>query len=419
MTNTETLQQLVLSKITGVTKLHVGFSGGVDSHALLVIAAELKQAGHIKELQAIHINHSINPDSELWAEHCKKIAHSLDVPCKVVTVKLPSTANLEHNARVARYEEFSKIVHKDEALLLAHHLDDQVETILMRLFKGTGATGICGMKEITTIADLKIIRPLLDVPKDTLLDFAKKQQLEYITDPSNKDCDLDRNYIRHNIIPSIKARWPNAPGNITRSVAHIVGQEEYISDYCHAILQKISDANKLSISALADYSQPEQQMLIRAWIIKHNTYAPSTATLQQIFQELIHAKVDRNPVIKIKDIELRRFKQHIYLLAHKPQTGYIPELIWPQDQKTIYIPAIDKILQRNNSSRIDFTIRFRKGGEKITGAKDEHSKTLKNFMHENEIPPWERNTIPLIYSGDELVCVVGLFAKKDFNISYA
>ena len=107
------------------------------------------------------------------------------------------------------------------------------------------------------------------------------------------------------------------------------------------------------------------------------------------------------------------------MLAHKPETGHIPDITWPQDQKTIYIPAIDKTLQRNNSSRIDFTIRFRQGGEKITGAKDEPSKTLKNFMHENEIPPWERNTIPLIYCGDEIVCVVGLFAKQDFNISYA
>jgi tRNA(Ile)-lysidine synthase len=442
MKNIETLQQLankesdlikhVLGKILSfknITKFHIGFSGGADSHALLAIAAELKHAGHIKNLQAIHINHSINENSDHWAKHCKDIAHSLNIPCQIVTIKLNSFANLEHNARVARYEAFEKLVHDNEALLLAHHLDDHIETILMRLFKGTGSTGICGIKDVTTINNIKVIRPLLDQPKEALLAFAKKYNLQYITDPSNKDCDLDRNHIRHNIIPNIKTKWPNAAQNIARSISHIQTQEQYISTYCAINLQKISHENKLSILALKKHTAVEQNMLLRAWIIKYHTYAPSSQTLRQIFKELINARIDRNPIININNIQLRRFKHNIYLLPHSKQDSHISDIDWPGDKKNIYIPSINKTLQRNGThmlSEENFTIKFRKGGEKISGYRNKPSKTLKKFMYEYEVPPWERNNIPLIYYKEELICIVELFlaekykslTKQDFNISY-
>jgi tRNA(Ile)-lysidine synthase len=427
------LTKHVLSKISGfkdITKFHVGFSGGSDSHVLLAIAAELKHAGYIKELQAIHINHSISDNSNRWEEHCKNIAYNLNIPCKTITIKLKDFANLEHNARVARYTEFSKLINTGEALLLAHHLDDQLETILMRLFKGAGSTGICGIKDVTTINNMQVIRPLLEVPKENISSFISKHNLIHINDPSNTDCNLERNYIRHEIIPTIKNKWPKAAQNITRSVSHITSQEEYISNYCEIHLQKISHGNKLAIIALSEYTFAEQKMLLRAWIMKHNTYAPSSQILNKIFKELIKAKIDRNPIININKIQLRRFKNHIYLLPRSYKKNIeTQDIIWASNKKTIYIQSINKTLQRNGilmPYHDDFTIKFRIGGEIIARYQDKPSKTLKKLMYECEIPPWDRNNIPLIYYKDELICVVGLFlaekykslTKQEFNICY-
>lgn len=419
MTNTATLQPLakhILSKISccdNITKFYVGFSGGVDSHALLFLAKELQEKGFIKDIEAIHVNHNINASSDLWEKHCKNVAANLNIPYRSKSVNLKSLGNLEHNARSLRYETFAKLIGKNEALLLAHHLDDQVETVLMRLFKGTGARGICGIKDIADIHNIKVIRPLLAISKEDILAFAAKHKLDYITDPSNTDSSLDRNYIRHNIVPHIKARWPNALQSITGSVSHIVKQEEYISRFCEDILQKISLGNKLSISDLKKYSESEQHMLLRAWIIKHNIYSPSTKTLSRIFKELIGAQMDKNPRIKIQNIELRRFRGYIYLLPYKKPGAHIESKVWPIGQKTLYILEIDKTLARDDSN-LDLTVKFRAGGEKVAG-----SKTLKKLMYEKEVPPWERALIPIIYHENKLVCVMGLFTAEGFNLFYA
>ena len=195
-------------------KIYIGFSGGADSTALLYLFADLRHS-HSIQLEAIHVDHNLSPDNNTWESHCKKICNKLDIILHIKSVDVEVDGDgLESAARKARYKAFSDILKEGEQLLLGHHANDVAETILIRMFRGTGIDGLEGPALTRSVGKGVLIRPLLDLTKTELLEYLKKNEISFIEDSSNFESNQDRNFIRNDVIPLIEERWKNISSRI-------------------------------------------------------------------------------------------------------------------------------------------------------------------------------------------------------------
>jgi len=207
-----------LSKLRCVNTLWVGYSGGVDSHALLhLVATSNVKTAYLTKV--IHVNHGISVHAHEWEAHCKNVCETLGLELITVrsTVEKDKGDSLEAKARECRYGAFESVFEKNDVMLTAHHQDDQAETLLLQLFRGAGPKGLSSMPSIRALAGGHLVRPLLNVTRDDIERYAQYHKLQYIVDDSNKDTTFDRNYIRHQVMPMIKDRWPSAAKALKRS----------------------------------------------------------------------------------------------------------------------------------------------------------------------------------------------------------
>lgn len=271
-------------------KIWIGYSGGVDSHVLLHIVSQ-----HYK-VHAVHINHGLSPNADQWQQHCENICTALNVPltCIKVNAKPAKGQSPEAAAREARYSAWQQIVAAPDVLLTAHHADDQAETILYRLLRGTGPKGLTGIQSKVVIKNVNVLRPMLELTKAEILQYATEHDLCWINDESNSNTDYDRNFIRQTIMPLLKQRW-SATDNINR-------------------------AGKLCENLLINLETPEildlkfwQQQTVRAWLHKHDLQV-SKQQLDTIINEVINAEADAQPQFKIGSKVIRRNRDKLYVL---------------------------------------------------------------------------------------------------------
>jgi len=204
------LQALISQRasLQGAERLCVGFSGGADSHSLLHALAELSQRETLPPIVALHVNHGLHGNADAWAMHCGKVASELGVGFHQEVVSVEAAASPEAQARDARYRAFEAFLEVGDVLLLGHHIDDQVETVLFRLIRGAGPSGLAGIPEHRSLGKGSLLRPLLGVSRAQIEHYARVNELNYLTDSSNDDRRFDRNYLRHEVLPLIEARWP-------------------------------------------------------------------------------------------------------------------------------------------------------------------------------------------------------------------
>lgn len=357
-----------------VNNYWVGFSGGLDSHVLLHF---LKHEFPEIKLNAIHINHQLLSEAASWEKHCKSVCDELDIPLKIIRVKInkKSGDSLEALAREARYTAFKKILKKSDALFTAHHQDDQAETVLLQLFRGAGLRGVSAMPMASELGKGFILRPFLNFTRESLLNYAKENKLNWIEDPSNQDTRFDRNYLRQEIFPLLKKRWPGITKTLTRFSQHCATQEKLLSEK-------------------AEYDTDAQQKnMIRHLILKHKLKLPSEKILSEIVK-MRDAKSDKNPIVIWGDNQCRRFKEQLYFSKITAQAPRLTQKDRLWLKKHLPYALNDKNIE----------IKFRTGGEKI---KLHKTKTLKNLFQEWQVPTWERDKIPLIYYKNKLIAVTG------------
>jgi tRNA(Ile)-lysidine synthase len=381
--------------------LWIAFSGGLDSHVLLDYLSRYYSHNNNINLKAIHINHQLISDAKQWEKHCRNICKNLDIPLKIIRVNIikKSGESLEAKAREARYNAFKKILNKNDLLFTAHHQEDQAETFILQLLRGAGLRGVSAMPEIAKLGKGFLLRPLLNFSRKNLLTYAKYYQLNYIQDPSNNDQKFDRNYLRHKIFPVLKSRWPQCDKIFSRFSKHCAEQEKLLmilaeKDYqlCHG-----EYPDSLLISKFKLLSKSRQKNLLRYFINKLNFNLPSEKILHELLR-LCEARKDKNPVVIWADAECRRFRNHLFIFS--PLKSHSPEL--SQEQKIWCKTNLN--INLNNKF---ITITYRKGGEKFKPKNNKYTKTLKNLFQEWEIPPWLRDSIPLIYYKKVLIGVVG------------
>ena len=264
-------------------KFLIAYSGGLDSHVLLHAFSKLKKQATISTIRAIHIDHGLQCDAVMWSAHCKKTSENLDIPCEVIklNLKIRDGESLEAVARDARYCAFEKTLQADEVLLTAHHLDDQAETVLLQLFRGSGVDGLAAMPIAKSFSKGVLLRPLLNFSRNILQAYAEKNQLEYIDDPSNFDTNFDRNFLRHEVIPLLQTRWKGVCKSLNRvarlqaeakSLLYETAQHDFDSVTCD---EKTKDGKSLlSVDAILTLPELRQKALIRQWLRQQHFKMP-------------------------------------------------------------------------------------------------------------------------------------------------
>lgn len=405
------------------SRLYIAYSGGVDSHVLLHCCAQYSELR--PKIIAIYVHHGLQPLAESWGQHCEFQARQLGVAFQLLRVnaKAERGQSPEEAARIARYQSVTNLLAENDLLLVAQHQDDQLETVLLQLIRGAGVQGLAAMPEITLFGRGQLFRPLLTIPKTALIEYAVEQQLKWVEDPTNQKDEFDRNFLRHQIIPVLKNRWQSVAKTVSRSAKHCANAQQLLSEMGDNLLASVLNIedHTLSIRHLQYLSAPKQQLVIRHWFNYHSLRMPSTALVRDLFQQLIFAKTDANPVLITAQCEIRRYQDKIYCLPRVDNSLSIEPLIWHNPFESLSLSDGSQLqlqLSRYGIAKSYWQseivqIQFRKGGEKIRlfGRQGRHS--LKKLFQEANIPNWQRSQIPLIYIGDQLAAVGDLWLNAD------
>ena len=401
--------------------LCVALSGGVDSTALLAaLAALAAKRPRAFQLRALHVNHGLRPASKQWATHCRTLARKLHVPLKVLTTKVERSrgTSLEAAARDARYGLLAAALHPDEILLTAHHSDDQLETVLLQLLRGSGLPGISAMPAIAPFADGFLARPLLSRSRTELETWVREQGLTWVEDDTNVDEGLDRNYLRLRILPLIRARWPGAATAVARSARHAAEAQSLLDTLALADVDRSRYGESLSAKSLRALAPDRRRNALRFWITRTGFLAPDTRRLEELAGPVLDARPDANPFVTWGEGEGSVCAQRhgdLLSLQSKPVRGLSshhttppPDLVWSwHDSLTYELPRdLGKLeLEPDPRGPLDLdslpptlTIRWRVGGERLSPRPGGPRRALKNLLQESRVPVPERADLPLLFS---------------------
>lgn len=427
-----------LSGITASEPVYVAFSGGVDSTVLLHLLAACRDSGVIKNVEAVHVHHGLSDLADQWQTFCESFCDSLNIPLTIahVTLSCDSGGGIEQEARQARYQFFEQVLEGGGCLLMGHHQDDQAETLLLRLFRGTGLDGLQGIPVQRSLGQGRIIRPLLNISRVDIEAYAHRHQLQWIKDDSNEDTNFSRNFLRHHIIPEIEQRWPGASrrmAELTKDITITNARLSWLSE--RLLLQAqttmpewlLGDQPLLSINALQTFDTEDRRQVVRLWLKKQGFKMPGRQALETVFQELVAAKEDAEPVIRNAQYCLRRFRGYLLADAISPAINYQPlswdwrlnsELMLP-DGKTL------SVLKAGAEERLALQLpdqplqilwrRHIDASQKVAIAGRSSRKTIKRWLQEYNIPPWLREQVPFIFLGEQLVAVPGLWVCDGFQ----
>jgi len=386
----------------------VAYSGGMDSHVLLTTIAYAKQALDLK-VSVIHINHQLSPQSNQWADHCRKISAALSLPFYTHAIQVThlKETGLEAAAREARYAAFKLVLQPDDVLLTAHHQDDQVETFLLQLFRGAGVKGLSAMPKLKALGQAWHARPFLSHTRAELNQYASQHKLCWIEDESNQNQNLARNYLRATIVPQLVRHWPKASIAVDRSARHCAEMQSLHEEFMMDLLQDIQekDSDGLLIPQLLTHSKSKQRAILRFWIQQQGYPLPSEKKLLTIQQSLLTAQPDRFPLVKWKQTEMRRFRDRAYLMPTLSPHEATLSVVWPAGETQLELPGIARFSLIENLPE-PITIRFRQGGECLF-LPARGNLSLKNLFQEWGVPTWLRARLPLIFMQEKLVGVGG------------
>ncbi|HEY5682951.1 MAG TPA: tRNA lysidine(34) synthetase TilS [Sulfuricaulis sp.] len=402
--------------LSSATPLKVAFSGGLDSCVLLHALGSLRESQGLT-ISAVHVNHGLHPDSPDWARRAQQYCERLNIPCVLERIEITRVREhgLEAAARQARYACLARHISNGEVLLTAHQADDQAETLLLQLLRGTGMQGLAAMPAIMAFHAGQLARPLLDFTRAQLMTYAAQEKLQWIEDSSNDDLRLSRNYLRHQVFPRLEVHWPGAVRRIAHSAgmaaeAIVLLDELAESDW---ILARGTEDRSLSVSALRRLPPPRQRHLVRYWLRRQGFLAPTAAHLKQVLAQIMQEPRSRSAVIRWPGAEVCRYRDT--LVAMRPRTG--ADSAWRNHWNLIdplEIPGVGMLcaeasqgngLSRERVGRSPVIVGLRRGGEVCRLPGRAHHHKLKKLLQEAGVPPWERNRLPLVYVNGELAAI--------------
>jgi tRNA(Ile)-lysidine synthase len=409
-----------------IKSMTVALSGGVDSVVLLHLLYQLQKTHHYT-LKASHVHHGLSKNADKWVKFCEKLCTKLSVPLNVHYIKLPQKKSLgiEGEARRLRYEKL--LQSKTDLVVLAHHEDDQAETFLLQLIRGAGVKGLSSMAHFDD--SRRLWRPLLNTSRTDIERYAKKHQLKWVEDESNQNIDFDRNFIRSKVLPILKNRFSYIIKVISRSTSHLAEAQYLLDDLAKIDLKSCLESHKykhiLQVKTLDKLSNSRAKNLLRYWLEINNQIMPSKDLLDELLRQVLTAKKDATIKIKLsRDFEIRRYKDEVYIVKKnlKGQKNY--EFIW-NGESEIILPNGSKLkfkkvrgdgisLEKIKGKKL--TISNRKGGEFFKPDIKRPTKKIKQLLQESDLPPWERENLPLLYIGDELTAMPNFGVDIKFQV---
>jgi len=363
----------------------VGLSGGVDS---VVLLHALRQA--LPQVRAAHIHHGLSPNADHWARFCRRLCRKLNVPLTVRRVRVAKKGTgVEAAARAARYAALGRL--DFDVLALAHHLDDQAETVLLNLLRGTGVRGASGMSPRAAFQGRQLVRPLLELRREAIVAYAREHALDWVEDESNRSDAFARNFLRLRIAPLLTERYPRWREALARAARHFAR----------------SDA--------------DARLLLREFLASQGLRAPSEAKLVEMLKQLSAAAPGTR--IEHDGAELRLYRGEVRIERPRKAHGFEP-VAWHGEPR-LALPALGGELRfrKAHGAGIDakwveegaLRVRLRSGGERLQPDARRPRRTLKNLFQEAGVPAWQRERLPLLYRGAELVWAPGLGIDARFK----
>jgi tRNA(Ile)-lysidine synthase len=411
----------------------IALSGGLDSMVLLRLAH-----AHGLDVRALHVHHGLSPNADAWRDHCAAAAAALGIPFDwraVVVAK--GKSGIEAAARKQRYAALGEMcrAHGAGVLLTAHHLDDQVETVLLQLLRGSGPAGLSGMDPANRAPGLlgderlAVARPLLGVARADLEQYAREQGIAWVEDESNADPRYARNALRHQVMPALAAAFPGYQQRVARSSAHTRAAQRLLDELGEHDLQACLAGDGLDLARVRALSRDRIDNLLRHWFADQSLAMPSTAWLAQMLAQILSARDDAQLLVEHPDVDVRRHRDHLYLVPRQPD---LPGMRDPDDagiidkhaqafrwdgEAAIAFPDYGGVLHFDPAERgFDaawlrgqlLEIDFRKGGERLRLAHNRPSRPLKMHYQASGIPAWERGRLPIVNAGFDLLFAAGL-----------
>lgn len=388
----------------------LAYSGGVDSSVLLhLLVAYRRRHPASPPIHAVHINHQLQEAAGDWVAHCRHQCEALAVPLAVKSVEVDTEkASLEAAAREARYAFFESIVGEDEVLLLAHHLDDQLETFFLRALRGAGVSGLSGMPATRSVGKGVLLRPLLAASRKSIQDYRLGQAITAVDDPSNHSAQFDRSYLRTEVLPLLEARWPAYRQTVSRAMGHLRALEPQVLDY--EMCYSVTGDRGISLMAMETSSDAQVAGSLRAWLRSEGLSMPDAKALGEFVRQLRQNTASRAR-LQTSAWCLQRYDGAVYRLPEikggRENTRLSPgEPCQWGDGELVLVPCVEGEI--GVLSQAILTVKPRRGGERCKLLGHKIHRPVKKVLQDLRVPPWWREQLPLLYAGDELIAIADL-----------
>ena len=386
---------------------------------LLQLLHELRQSDPLPPLTAVHVNHQLHPSAADWARHCADACDALDIPLEIHEVAVAIDGDgLEAAARASRYAVFESLLGDGELLLMAHHADDQVETFFLRLMRGAGARGLSGMPVSRALGAGHLARPLLSFTREDIEQFARKRSLAWVEDETNLDPHMDRNFLRHHVLPELARRWPGYRGSVLRSMTALEQDARRLAETDRQRLAAASACahgeSVLDIAVLAPADAAELAVHLRRWLETEGLEPVAQARLEEFSRQVLEGREDSQPSLALGAQHLQRYQNRLHLAAAAPAERPHPVFLVPGEPVTV--PGFGRFEMRPAEgqcarlpARGGWELRFREGGERCQPLGRSASQSLKKLLQESAVPPWVRDRMPLLFDAGQLAVVGDLW----------
>jgi len=411
--------ELLLSELVSHSAAEVcwvAYSGGMDSavllHALVALNGRLPF-----EVRALHLDHGLHPSSGAWVDHCVRACERLGVFLKTrqIDVAAARGESLEAVARELRYQAMAEMLGRGDLLLTAQHRDDQAETLLLALMRGSGTKGLAAMPSRAPLGVGWLVRPLLEFSRAELLDYAWRQGLEWIQDPANGDLGFDRNFLRHRVLPVLAERWPACAAGIARSAGHCAEAQGLVEHYAQDELVKSAGQRPatLSISRLRNLPLALRKAVLRCWFRNCRLAVPDSRHLNRILTEVMPARADAKPLVAWRGCEVRRYRDDLFAMAPLPLVPDSTPVQWetgvlslPNGLGHLELCGLDgQSLNPRDFAADGLAIRFGVEGLFCRRGAGRPPRPLRKLYQEVGIPPWVRPFVPLLFAEGSLIAV--------------
>ncbi|MFZ6779501.1 tRNA lysidine(34) synthetase TilS [Undibacterium sp. Ji83W] len=414
--------------------LAVGYSGGLDSTVLLDLAINYCRRAKIS-LHAFHVHHGLSPNADAWLAHCQAacIADDIAFHAERIQVARDSGDGVEASARKGRYQALGMMSKNTgtSLILTAHHQDDQAETLLLQLLRGSGVAGMSGMDVCHRAPNLfghdevMLGRPLLTEKRTTLEAYASQRGLSYIEDESNTDQRYLRNAIRYSVMPVLEGLSPGYSERIARSATHFQAAQDLLLEVAEQDLANCSFETGLGIAAMRALSPARRDNLFRYWFSKAGVRMPTTSRLKEMQYQLFDGREDARITIRHDTIAIHRYKDIVYLSAQKAEMAEEDnerEFVW-QGQAHIHFPEFAGSLYFDQAERglgaswlksQTLSLHLRRGGERLKLAENRSTRDMKSHYQSLQIPFWQRERLPYVSIGKDLLFAAGVGMQSRF-----